>query len=192
MPIIALTAHAYQDDAARCMEAGMDAFLSKPVRSEELIELVERLTATPGPLPSAPDVSSIAAAETAAPQAAATVFSYDDALKHCLGNPELLQDIIEFLFEEASPLLEEAREGLRRADAEKVGRAAHRLKGTVIHLGAPAAKEALRRVEEMGFSRDLSDAEAALDDAQAQIDLLEQAVASHRRKPSPARSTTLS
>ena len=130
------------------------------------------------------------AAETAAPQDSATVFSYDDALKGCLNNPELLRDIIEFLFEEAGPLLEEAREGLKGSDAEKMGRAVHRLKGTVIHMGAPAAKAALRRVEHLGFSNDLTDAEAALRDAEAQIDLLEQALAEYRRKKDNSKRST--
>ncbi len=142
VPIVALTAHAYRDDAERCMAVGMDAFLCKPVKSEELIDLVERLAE---PMSCGAAVPPASAAETAAPQDTTTVFSYDDAPKSCLNNPGLFQDIIEFLFEEAGPMLQQARDGLEHCDAEKMAKAAHRLKGTVIHLGAgrkggPAAR----------------------------------------------------
>ena len=73
VPIVALTAHAYRDDAEQCMAVGMDAFLCKPIKSEELIDLVERLAE---PMSRGAGVPPASAAGTAAPQDSTTVFSY--------------------------------------------------------------------------------------------------------------------
>jgi two-component system sensor histidine kinase/response regulator len=50
LPIIALTTHAMEGDEARCLEAGMDAYLSKPIEGDALFELVERQLGTPNPV----------------------------------------------------------------------------------------------------------------------------------------------
>lgn len=110
------------------------------------------------------------------------VFSFEAALRLCLNDRKLFEDIVECLFKEVESLLNQAHQALDRADADTMGRAAHRLKGTVSHLGAPAAMEALRAVERMGFAGDLSCAAAAMSELDAQMEQLEQALAAYRRQ----------
>jgi HPt (histidine-containing phosphotransfer) domain-containing protein len=105
-----------------------------------------------------------------------------NALKHCLNDRKLFEDIVECLFREAETLVDQSQKALDCADADTMGRAAHRLKGTMSHLGAPAAMEALRAVEHMGFAGDLSSAAAAMSNVETQIKQLEQALATYRRK----------
>jgi HPt (histidine-containing phosphotransfer) domain-containing protein len=78
-------------------------------------------------------------------------------------------------------LLEQMRTALSNKDAAEMGNAAHRLKGTVAFLGASPATDATKRVEQMGMLNDLKDAAEAIDQLQRQLQLLKEAVASHRK-----------
>jgi CheY-like chemotaxis protein len=141
VPIIAMTAHAMKGDRDRCLAAGMDGYLSKPVSAQEMIGLVESL---------ATGVAAVAfppiPMEPISPPAA-RVFDPDVALKRCLNKPELLQQMIAFFFKDADAFLPQMRAALEKGDLVEVGRLGHRLKGTVSHVGAEAAARAAKRVE---------------------------------------------
>jgi PAS domain S-box-containing protein len=85
-------------------------------------------------------------AESMRPSTAA-VFDPELALKQCLNKPDLLQEIVVCFFKDADKLLPQMRAALQKGDLVEVGRLGHRLKGTLIHLGAEAARKAAKQVE---------------------------------------------
>lgn len=152
VPIIAMTAHALPGDRVRCLQAGMDGYLSKPVDAHEMVFLVEQFasrrdSARPGAGP-----QTAASAGSAASRAAGTkdrkVISLEGARKRLGGDPELLRDMAEFLIQDAPPLLETVRVAEEERDWEGVRRAAHSLKGLAANFDAAAARELALRVEE--------------------------------------------
>jgi two-component system sensor histidine kinase/response regulator len=153
LPIVALTAHALKGDRDRCLATGMDAYLSKPVKAEALLDIVERFVAAGDlerpavspPLPAAP-----------------VVLDRDIALEHVGGEPRLLAEIVRIHQTEGPRLLAEIREAIARGDVEAASRLAHRLKGSLGTLGAFAAAEAAERVESLAETPEGERAEIAV------------------------------
>ncbi len=162
VPIIALTAHAHSSDRDRCLATEMDGYLSKPINAQVMIGLVENLARRAVPetplaarAPDAVETSPPAAAQTVAPAAAQTaarpaalVFDPEEALARCCNSKDVVREMIQCFFDEVDKLLPQMRTGLQNGDVVQVGRLGHRLKGTVVYLGAEPAKQAALGVEQ--------------------------------------------
>ncbi len=150
MPIIAMTAHAMQSDRERCLSAGMDAYLVKPVNGRALIGLIESM-AEGKPI----DTSVIdrAARETdvaaahGLPNERTAVFDAEKALQRCFDSREMLGTMVQNFFADVDGLLAQMRRALENGDISEVGRLGHSLKGTLVYLGADSAAEVATLVE---------------------------------------------
>ncbi|NUQ65124.1 MAG: response regulator [Pirellulales bacterium] len=189
VPIIAMTAHALKGDQERCLAAGMNAYLSKPIQADELIELVEGIA---GGLPSGKqpieppqpaageEQQSVREAGPSASAVPVKVLDLDEAIARCYGKYEIFQKMVGCFFEEADVLMEQIRASIELGNAEEAHRAAHRLKGTVVYLGAARAGEATRRVEQLARAGNLDSLSDGLHDLKRQLAPLKDALTPHR------------
>ncbi|MCP3995415.1 MAG: PAS domain S-box protein [bacterium] len=145
IPIVALTAHAMAGDETRCLEGGMDAYVSKPFRPEELFVAVEQLA------------SGVAAPENAIAEDSenvVTVFDEDAAIAQFGDDPEFLTEIINIFLEEATTLVAEGDEALAAGDLATLAKVAHRLKGASGQMTAEQSQQAAYAVEMAGKAED--------------------------------------
>ena len=162
VPIIAMTAHAMQSDRDRCVAVGMDGYLCKPVKREELIETIEQLAAKgagrepPGKLPPDRDAPSPANCNSESALADSSAFNLNEALARLDGNFALFREMADFLFGDALTLLPAIRAAVASGDAPAMERTAHRLKGTVLSLvrqGRRRGRQSRRVARPLGLPR---------------------------------------
>jgi len=176
IPIVAMTAHAMKGDRQRCLEAGMDAYVSKPLQARQLLEVIESLVSTPA----GAEMSSL---DEAGPLEAA--FDQNVALARVEGDTELLQEIVALFSDEAPRLLSEIRESITHCDSKALERAAHSLKGSVGSFGAQGAFDAALRLEVMGCGGDFTHAAEACVALEKEVARLERALAALREEKAP-------
>ena len=152
IPIVAMTAHAMKGDRECCLEAGMDAYVSKPLNPQQLFEVIDSVVD-----PSA-QAQTGTLSEAGSPE---PVFDHDLLLARVEGDRELLLEIVGLFFDETPGLLSEIRESVARRDASALERAAHTLKGSVGNFGAKGAYDEALKLEIIGRGGDVTNAEEA-------------------------------
>ncbi len=161
--IVAMTAHTMKGDRERCLAAGMDDYVPKPIREDQLFAAVEGW-------PSELDKSQISEDGEAQRK---PVLNWQAALARVKGKEELLKRLVPLFLEQFPKLLSEAREAIAQRDNKTLERAAHTLKSSAGSLCAFAASDAAQRLEEIGRDPELANAEAAYGKLEEEIARLE-------------------
>jgi len=107
----------------------------------------------------------------------ATLLDWERALENTDGSEDLLLELAEMFIAECPEMMREVRSAINAGDASALQLAAHTLKGSVRIFAMATAVEAARRLEEMGASGDLSDADAGWNTLRLEVDRLTAALA---------------
>ncbi len=142
IPIIAMTAHAMKGDRERCLEAGMDGYLSKPINSRSIEQMLERFFGSQ-------DVQ-LPPSQVPAVEILSVAWSYERALQKLDGDRELLDELISIFLEECPKHLSNLQNAIERQEAGTIERIAHTLKGEVGYLGLSDSFERAKLLEEFG------------------------------------------
>ena len=165
--IVAMTAEAMSGDRERCLDAGMNDYLAKPIRVDELVAAIKRT-----PRRAKADVRPERAASNGPIDGAALVRLAEGTG----GDAAFVTELIEQFLGDAPALVETARAGLAGGNADEVRRAAHTLKSNAATFGATALAEGAAALEDAAKRGVLDNAGPLLDAAAAELDLVRTAL----------------
>src|SRR6516165_8409834 len=158
VPIVAMTAHAMKGDREKCLDAGMDGYLSKPIRVDELKKVMSEIGKQNLGQPREQDSFR-------------AIGQIESLLDSVMGDRALLAEMAELWLADSARQESQIRTGLDSGNAIMVQRGAHALKGSVGTFQAAAAQDAANQLEMSAKDGDLIGAGKAFETLSTQIDL---------------------
>ena len=150
--IVAMTAHAMQGDREKCIAAGMDDYLAKPVRPKDVRDMIEKWAGKVAVVSTPPRAAATPDNSEEAPVDMARMNDLTD------GNLDNLRELVEMYFNQTQKQFVQLREAIRDNKADAVRRVAHSCAGASATLGMTHLVPLLREMEKLGASGTLTEA----------------------------------
>jgi signal transduction histidine kinase/CheY-like chemotaxis protein len=174
VPIIALTAHAMKGDRKRCLQAGMDDYVAKPINPKRLLEAMER------------QISSLAKQEkdesARVSRSRGYVFNWESFLERFDREETLCHELLGIFLEDTPSQLRKLKQAIEDRDASLVEQCAHAIKGASANIGADALKGAAQEMEKAGKAQDMGKAHFLVRKLEGRFEEL-RAMLSHKHSP---------
>ena len=152
LPIVAMTANAMEGDREKCLAAGMNEYVAKPIQKHELVSVLERIA------PSIPhhqeQQTTGAPGDSGEESRDAPTFSLEDLLERFDGDEEIIHELIQDYLVDAPNMIEELAEKLAAKDYEQSSKIAHKLKGASGYAGAMSLREGAMKMMELAGKED--------------------------------------
>jgi len=168
VPIVAMTAYAMQGDREKCLEAGMDGYVPKPIHAQELFETIEDLFQKK-------DTDTVSESR---PAPRNQILNKTEILERVGGDETLLKEIVALFLEDHPRLVSDIRMAIREGDAQRLEKAAHALKGSVGNFASESAFQAALGLETIGRNQDMAQAPEAMIDLENKISQLQEQLVS--------------
>ncbi|GAB4535887.1 MAG: hypothetical protein Tsb0014_23220 [Pleurocapsa sp.] len=173
--IIAMTANAMTGDREKCLAAGMDDYISKPIRVDELKAALSKCQPEANSQDN-PQLPNRKAAKTSQPRGETVDFSVLESLCEMAGEEAslLLTEMINTYLEDTEQRLQDIADAITQANAETIKQAAHSMKSSSANLGAMNLAQVCEQLEQLGRAQTIENTATLLTDARSQFALVEQ------------------
>jgi HPt (histidine-containing phosphotransfer) domain-containing protein len=179
IPIIAMTAHAMQGDRERCLQAGMNDYVVKPISPRALAEALGKWL----PKESSDQVPGLPEAAVSTQQQEVPVFDRAGLMDRLMDDADLARTVIAAFLEDIPRQIEALRDHLEAGDAKNVERQAHTIRSAAANIGGEAMRMVAREMEDEGRAGNLKAVNAQLAELELRFARLGEALAKELPNP---------